>query len=37
MQFGDWIIRLCDVGFGTIEAVRRSVGRPNVNPDIDIA
>lgn len=30
MQLGDLIIRLCDVGFGAIESVRRCVGRPRV-------
>ena len=29
-SLGDFIIRLCDIGFGTIESVRRWLGRPNV-------
>ncbi len=30
MPLGDLIIRLCDSGFGTIEATRRLLGRPEV-------
>ncbi len=30
MSLGDLIIRLCDSGFGTIEATRRFLGRPEV-------
>ena len=29
-SLGDFIIRLCDLGFGTIESVRRLLGRPHV-------
>ncbi|MDE0866941.1 MAG: rhodanese-like domain-containing protein [Rubripirellula sp.] len=27
---GDWVVRLCDSGFGAIERVRRWLGRPHV-------
>ncbi len=30
MSIGDLIIRLCNIGFGTIEATRRLLGRPEV-------
>lgn len=30
MSVGDWIIRLCNAGFGTVEAIRRWLGRPRV-------
>lgn len=30
MTWGDLIIRLCNLGFGTMETMRRSVGRPRV-------
>ncbi len=29
-SLGDFIIRLCDIGFGTIESMRRWLGRPHV-------
>ncbi len=30
MTLGEWIIRLCDGGFGAIETLRRLMGRPKV-------